>query len=87
MSDAKILEAARNQLDVMEKFGLQARNELSDEQVKELCSMVLHQQDHIDALFGKVSALEERLKQARQQRDSANGKLSAMRREAKDGQG
>lgn len=83
MSDNTILEAARKQLYVMEQFGIQARNELSDEQVKEICRMVLEKQKHIESLFDKIHSLEEQLKQTRQQRDSANGKLSALRREVK----
>lgn len=85
MTETEVLDAAKRQLDMMDKFGLQARRELSDEQVKELCRLVLHKQEHIEALVGRVHALEEQLKTARQQRDSANGKLSALRREQNNG--
>ena len=87
MMDEGLLKRARAQVANMDRYGLQARRELSDTEVGELCRAFLVAAASIAQLQALVRSADKRTQQienerdeVRKQRDSANGKLSALQR-------
>lgn len=74
------LEKAQAQLALANKYGLQARRDLSDREITEVCRAYVEAEAYVAELRKAHAEAERQSEKLRQQRDRANGKLSALQR-------